>query len=266
MKIVTLVENTVYKKNLLAEHGLSFFIETDNRRILFDTGQSDAFIHNAGVLGIDLTTIDALVLSHGHNDHTGGLYHFLALNSKAKVYCKPELFYKKYNKFGEFIGTEYVEQQLRNRLVYVTQNTQLFKGLWIIPQTTIYDAKDTSVGYLKIDAGNGPEQDTFPDELFLAITRNQMLSIVSSCSHLGITNIVQTARSTFNLPLNFILGGLHIKDCAPEHYAMIFDYLNQAAPKQIGVCHCTGIDKYQELVAQCNAKVFYNATGNQINC
>ena len=134
-----------------------------------------------------------------------------------------------------------------------------------MPNTTIYDNKDSSVGYLKIDKGNGPEQDHFPDELFIAITRKDELSIISSCSHLGITNIVETALATFNLPLGFIVGGFHIKDCGAEHYAMIFDYLNKVSPKQIGVCHCTGIEKYEEMKQKCKAKVFYNSTGHQLN-
>jgi len=266
MRIITLIENIVYKPNLLGEHGLSFFIETDNRKILFDTGQSGAFIHNAEQLGIDIKEIDSLVLSHGHNDHTGGLYAFLALNTKAKVYCKRELFYKKYNKFGVFIGTEYKPELLDGRIEYVDKNIELSKGLWIVPSTVIHNIKDTSIGYLKIDKGNGPEKDHFPDELFMAITRNGLLSILSSCSHLGITNIVETAINTFKAPLNFIVGGFHIKDCGAEHYAMIFDYLNRVSPQQIGVCHCTGIEKYEELKQKCAAKVFYNYTGNQINC
>lgn len=266
MRIVTLIENTVYKKRLLAEHGLSFYIETANDKILFDTGQSAAFIHNANQLGIDLTQVDAVILSHGHYDHTGGLYAFLELNSKAKVYCKKELFYKKFNKFGEFIGTEYKSDLLKDRLVYIDENTELVKGIWIMPSVKIYDIKDSSIGYLKIDKGNGPEQDDFPDKLFVAIKRNNSLSVLSSCSHLGITNIVETACNTFKLPLNIIVGGFHIKDCGAEHYAMIFDYLNRVAPRKIGVCHCTGIEKYEELKEKCNADVFYNSTGYQINC
>ena len=89
MKITVLAENSVCKTNSLnvkAENGLSLFIEFDERKILFDTGQSDLFIHNAEKMGIDLSQVDYLVISHGHFDHGGGLKHFLKINKKAKIF------------------------------------------------------------------------------------------------------------------------------------------------------------------------------------
>ena len=83
MKISTLIENLVNKKGLSAENGLALYIETGNKKILFDTGQTGLFMKNAKVLGISIEDIDILVLSHGHYDHTGGLYPFLAKNNKA---------------------------------------------------------------------------------------------------------------------------------------------------------------------------------------
>ena len=84
-KITTLVENCVYGRKLQAEHGLSLYIETAEHKLLFDTGASDLFIRNARLLHIDLREVDYLVLSHGHSDHTGGLRHFLELNTIATV-------------------------------------------------------------------------------------------------------------------------------------------------------------------------------------
>ena len=91
-KITTLVENAVYGRSLQAEHGLSLLIESEGYKILFDTGQSDLFIRNAALLDIDIAEVDFLILSHGHSDHTGGLRHFLAINKKASVICKQEVF------------------------------------------------------------------------------------------------------------------------------------------------------------------------------
>ena len=91
-KITTLVENCVYGRKLQAEHGLSLYIETQEHRLLFDTGASDLFIRNACLLHIDLQKVDYLILSHGHNDHTGGLRYFLELNTQATVVCKSEIF------------------------------------------------------------------------------------------------------------------------------------------------------------------------------
>src|SRR5690554_1923178 len=105
MQITTLVENLVYQPGLVAEHGLSFYIDTGKRRILFDTGQRNAFLVNARVMGIDLGKADALVISHGHYDHTGGLNAFLKANTTAPVYLKKQVLNKKYNANRQFIGT-----------------------------------------------------------------------------------------------------------------------------------------------------------------
>ena len=109
MKITTLIDNLTYGKNFVGEHGLSILIENDKKKILFDTGQSGNFIKNANLLGIDISDIDSVVISHGHYDHCGGIMEFVKYNKKAKIYIKKEAFYnkykiKKYN--GEKIDTE----------------------------------------------------------------------------------------------------------------------------------------------------------------
>ncbi len=107
MKITCLVNNFSKNKDLIDEHGLSFFIEKDNIKILFDTGLEKALFNNAKVLDISLKDIDYVVLSHGHNDHTGALREFLEINSKAKVVAHKEIFIEKCSKgTGEmkFIG------------------------------------------------------------------------------------------------------------------------------------------------------------------
>jgi len=86
IRITVVVENTVHRRDLLGEHGLAFWIETDGRRILFDTGQGMALAHNANALGLDLSTVDTVVLSHGHYDHTGGLHAELGRFHGATIY------------------------------------------------------------------------------------------------------------------------------------------------------------------------------------
>ena len=96
MKVTILTENTVYKRGLLAEHGLSLLIDTGRRRYLFDTGQSRVFLHNAVKLGIDLKGLDGVILSHGHYDHGGGLEYWQELGD-APIYIQEKAFEKKYN-------------------------------------------------------------------------------------------------------------------------------------------------------------------------
>ena len=97
MKITTLMENTACSPEFACEHGLSLYIETGKRKLLFDAGQSGAFAENAGKLGIDLRQVDAFVLSHGHYDHGGGLPRFLEVNRQAMIYVNQFAFEPHYH-------------------------------------------------------------------------------------------------------------------------------------------------------------------------
>jgi 7,8-dihydropterin-6-yl-methyl-4-(beta-D-ribofuranosyl)aminobenzene 5'-phosphate synthase len=263
MKITTLIENLVYSPKLVAEHGLSLYIETGNQKILFDTGQTGLFIQNAKALGISIEDIDSLVLSHGHNDHTGGLYTFLENNSKAKVYAKRDILVPKY-KGNRFIGTPVNEALLKDRLVFVDHTIELNKDVFIFPDIPIQHPLDTNFKGFKINTGQRIDPDEFNDELFMAIRQNDHINIITACSHRGITNICTTATEYFKLPIRLVLGGFHIKNCGTEQYLHLTDYLKKLQPKSLGVCHCTGIEKYAELKRDCEANVFYNFTGHEV--
>ena len=104
MKIISLLENTTRREDMLTEHGLSLYIETDTHKILFDMGQTDAFYENAKTLGVDISAVDFAVVSHGHYDHGGGLAKFLEVNSHAPVYIMRDAFLPHYNAKGKYIG------------------------------------------------------------------------------------------------------------------------------------------------------------------
>jgi 7,8-dihydropterin-6-yl-methyl-4-(beta-D-ribofuranosyl)aminobenzene 5'-phosphate synthase len=264
MKIVTLIENLVYKKELYAEHGLAFFIETEHKKILFDTGQSGMFIQNAKILGINIEDIDVLILSHGHYDHTGGLYPFLKINSRAKVYAKRKIFTPKYSGRSRFIGTLFNEELLKNRLVFVDEITEIAEDVFIMPEISIVNANDTHFNGLKIKQDGKYFQDVFDDELFLAIKKNEKINIVTACSHRGITNICTAAICQFGLPVGLILGGFHLKDCTAVQYEYIINYFRDLQPESMGVCHCTGIERFADLHHDCKSDLFYNRTGDEI--
>ena len=107
MRIVSLVDNISERSDIGSEHGLSFYIETTNHKILFDLGASALFSKNAEILGIDLELVDTVIISHGHYDHGGGLKHFMTINQKAKIYIKKEAFLDYYSIKED--GFEYIE-------------------------------------------------------------------------------------------------------------------------------------------------------------
>jgi len=264
MKITILIENLVYKQGLVAEHGLSIYIETENRKILFDTGQTGLFIQNAQKLGIAIEDVDILVLSHGHYDHAGGLYPFLEINNKAKVFAKKDIFTPKYHGRNRFIGTLRNERQLKDRLIYVDAPTEIADNVFIMPNIIIHNSLDTHFNGMYKKVGSEFVPDEFEDELFLVLKQNEQINIVTACSHRGITNICTTATDQFKLPVGLILGGFHMKNSTKEQSEQIIHYFRQLQPKSISVCHCTGVEKYADLSNDLNFNVFYNFTGNEV--
>jgi 7,8-dihydropterin-6-yl-methyl-4-(beta-D-ribofuranosyl)aminobenzene 5'-phosphate synthase len=263
MKIVTLIENLVYTRGLIAEHGFSVYIDIGNKKILFDTGQSGAFISNAEKLGIDITDIDAVIISHGHYDHIGGLSEFLNKNKKSKIYLKSTTLTPKYHN-NTFIGTTIDLKKLGDRVEYVEDVTEIDGGLFIIPTIPVIDTLDTSFSNFYIQKEDHREDDQFQDELFIAITKNSKLSIISSCSHRGITNIVREAVREFKMPVYLILGGFHLSKCKEEQLDAVISYLKEINPEYLGISHCTGVEKHTQFTIEFPGKTFYNSTGNSI--
>ena len=128
MKITVLVENTTSNADFIAEHGLSLLINSNEKTILFDCGQTDAFIKNAKTLGVDLSQVDFLILSHGHYDHGGGLKDFLKINKKATLYLPQNAFDGHYNGVEKYIGlnTTLLDE---NRIVIVDDQLKIADGI-----------------------------------------------------------------------------------------------------------------------------------------
>lgn len=264
MKIITLMDNLVYDKNLVSEHGFSLYIEMNNKNILFDTGQSGNFIKNADVLNVDISKIDHCIISHGHYDHTGGLLEFIKYNKKAKIYLKEECLSTKYKLKKEYIGIPFNKNIFENRLVFTNDIVEILKDIFIMPEIRIYYKEDLHFKNTFIKDKNKFIHDEFLDEQFLVIKNNDFLTIISGCSHNGITNIIQTTIDYFNLPVEMVLGGFHLKDEKEETIVKIAEKLNEFNIKKIGVSHCTGIDKFSILKNTLGNIIFYNYTGKNI--
>jgi len=265
MQLTTLIENYVEQKSLLAEHGLSILIDTGAKKILFDTGQTDNFLLNAKALGIDVVDIDYVVLSHGHYDHTGGLIAFLKANKKAFIFCKKALFIPKYNNVDKFIGIIWHDELMCGRFRFIDQVTELEPNIFIMPDTHIYNAVDTHFKDLKIKINDCLVEDKMEDELFIAIRHENSISLLTACSHRGISNICTTANDYFKLAIYSITGGFHLKHCTRKQYNFIVDYFNKMEPAIIGTCHCTGVEKFSQLQRDLKNQMFYNYTGRCIN-
>jgi 7,8-dihydropterin-6-yl-methyl-4-(beta-D-ribofuranosyl)aminobenzene 5'-phosphate synthase len=263
MTITVLIENLVYQKQLIAEHGLSFHIEHEEKIFLFDTGQGENFIHNANKLAIDLAKVDFLIISHGHYDHIGGIHSFLKINNKAKILLKKQALYPKY-KNKEFIGLTDIGHLPKERIEFIDSVREVGENLFVMPNIKEYYAIDTHKKDFNYQILNEVLPDTFDDELFLCYQKINELTVLSSCSHNGITNIVDTAKNYFKNPVTNVLGGFHTKEATDEKMSHIINYLNENKITNLQVCHCTGIDKYVQLKQVCSATIKYLSTGNKV--
>ena len=189
IQITTIIDNHSPSAPLYGEHGLSILIEANNKKILMDVGQSNLFAENAKTLGIKLEEITDLIISHGHNDHTGGLPAFLDKNTTANIYMHPAALNNKLN-INQYIGIPpHLKTTLTQKATMITTNTEIRKNIHLISNTKIYHQELTNFQNMFIDENGENKTDTFEDELFIAIIKNNQVNIITGCAHKGITNI-----------------------------------------------------------------------------
>lgn len=262
MEITTLIDNVVYGNNLSGEHGFSLFIRAGDRCIVFDTGQSGQFIKNAMTLGVDIKSVNVVIISHGHYDHTGGLHHFCQENKTAKIYIQPQARGMKYKNKSRHIGIPFQSHLFENRFTEINVPVALSENIHIIPTIDIHYLEDTHFKGMYVKSGDNWEDDDFQDEQILVIIHNQSLVLISGCSHRGITNIIETAMRHFKLPVYAVFGGFHLKDETPETVSFIIEKLGSYKIPLIGVSHCTGMEAYARIRNELpHSRVFYNYTG-----
>ncbi|WML67028.1 MAG: 7,8-dihydropterin-6-methyl-4-(beta-D-ribofuranosy l)-aminobenzene-5'-phosphate synthase [Methanoregula sp. SKADARSKE-2] len=267
LSLTVLTDDTKSPDNIFAgEFGLSFFLETGGKKILFDTGYSDVFLANAGIMGINVGNLDYVVLSHGHNDHTGGLIplsRYLAEKRDGAGTGKvPELIahtrclYPKPKgqdpNTGSILSEDEVKQtfstNLSDKPVWITDDL-VFLGE--IPRRFPYER--TEPGDRRIIFPDGSvKPDLLLDDSALAFRSGAGLVILSGCSHAGISNIAEYALEVCEERMvTDIIGGLHLLSPEPERLARTGKYLNRLHLKALHVCHCTSADARVTLADYC---------------
>jgi len=269
IRITTLVENTASGAELLAEHGLSFWIEYGDKRILFDTGQSDILIKNAKVLGIDLAGTDAVILSHGHYDHTGGLAAVLDIATKAKIHLHPVAVEPKFSKKAsgaKSIGMpDSALKAIKNREVIWTETpTQIFPGMKVTGQVPRRNDFEDVGGAFFLDE-NYQKPDELLDDQTLFIETPKGLVVVFGCAHAGVVNILHyIADLTEKKQFYAALGGMHLLRASKERIEQTENVFRDYNLQKIGPAHCTGNKAVEKFKSAFPEQCLACSVGTQI--
>ncbi len=247
-RLTCLVEDTVNRPQLLAEHGLSILLEAEGEAILFDTGQSDLVVRNAEKMGVELSGVSKVALSHGHYDHTGGLLEVLRLAPEAMVFGHPAIFHKKYvrEKDGSWrpTGIPFSRSELEqscNGLHLDTIFQEISPGVFLsgeIPRETNFEEEEPS--FFR-DAGEGMKPDSMPDDQALIVDTSQGLVVIVGCAHAGVANTLRHVRERFpDRSISTLVGGMHLSNAPTERLFRTTEALKEANVRRICAGHCTG--------------------------
>jgi len=270
--LTTLSENTA-KYGFLAEWGLSILVEVDGLKILVDTGLSFSAVHNAQLMGINLSTIDRIVLSHSHPDHTGGLREVLKIKGEVEVIAHPDILTPKYVRRDEksqerYIGIPFSREELENlgahfrletKPVYIT-NQIMTTGE--IPMLSDYE----DIGYnhfVKKDESLYP--DYIDDDMALVIDTDFGLVVILGCAHRGIVNTLHHAQNLTGKELVYaVIGGTHLIHASEERIEKTIADLREMGIQRLGVSHCTGFRASARLYQEFEDIFFLNNAGTRI--
>lgn len=272
LKITTLIENTPSQNPALSnEHGLSLYIETEDIKILFDTGQSGAFIGNAEILQKDLTTLDYMIISHGHFDHSGGVHKVLdILGKQTNMIVGSEFFVKKYKDMQDgtyfFAGNSNTEEsiaakdikltKLAAEMIYLTDHVVLFHHF---PYHSSFEHPNP---YFVVEEKEGYTLDLFSDEIALGIITEKGLVVIVGCSHAGIVNILSEIEKKMNMHIHAVIGGTHLVDADEDRIQKTMEYFDEKKIEVVAVSHCTGEKACALLSEHYGKKFIVNNTGN----
>jgi 7,8-dihydropterin-6-yl-methyl-4-(beta-D-ribofuranosyl)aminobenzene 5'-phosphate synthase len=272
-RLTTLSENTAFAwpRGLLSEWGLSVLVEREDQSILLDTGASISAARNGLLLGVDWHRIDALVLSHGHYDHTGGLREVMSkINKRVRVLAHPDVFDAKYVQISQdetpvYIGVPFQRAELESLgadfhltadPVWVTDNV-VTSGE--IPMVTDYETIDPGLCTRR----NGElVPDPVADDQALFIKTDKGLAVILGCAHHGMINTLRHAQGVTGVEhIHTVIGGTHLFRASEIQMEMTIAELKEIGVERLGVSHCTGMGAAARLAQEFGQKFFFNNTG-----
>lgn len=251
VKITTICENRTPRSGLLGEHGLSMLLETRGKKILFDTGAGTTLACNAARLGLDLTRLDAVALSHGHYDHTGGLKWVLGTQVPATlaVYGHPDMLSEKYaSRNGgapEYIGVPWKRadmEALGARFCLDRGPADLGGGITSTGEIPRAPRAAEPEPYFLVREGGHFAEDRLLDDQALVVECSAGLIVLLGCAHAGLIETLQHVLSLAGRKRIYaLLGGTHLLGAPEDRLNEIVAALRLLGPELVAPCHCSGM-------------------------
>ncbi len=249
LEVTVLAEERSAVPGLAMEHGLSLFLDRDGRKLLFDTGQGPTAADNARRLGIDLTDIEGIVLSHGHYDHTGGLKSILGISGPKKIFTHPGVFGRKQYRVREgksprYIGIPDTAVALEKQggiLDFSSRMREIFPGIFLSGEVARSTRGEGDEPFLTVREGRKYLPDPFREEQFMAIMTREEMILITGCCHAGLTNTVLHAHTLWSgRKVASVIGGLHLRSADHSVLAGVVRLLKKEGTEKIFAGHCTG--------------------------
>lgn len=253
MELIVLAENeTDGTPHLLGEHGLSLLVLAHGRRVLFDTGATDALVSNAKVLGLadHLAQLDAIVVSHGHYDHAGGLAAVLEIARKpTPVHVRPGFFKSRLSLRAEApraIGVPFERRFLEGhggRFIQEAGHREILPGFWLSGEIPLREETEAGEAGLMLGAARDhAAADHFSDEHALAVKTERGLAVLVGCSHRGLVNSILAAKGAAGeAAVDIVFGGAHLRSASEEHADWAARRTSELT-QEVALGHCTGKD------------------------
>lgn len=276
--VTTLVENTAGTPFTMGEWGQSLLVEADGQKILFDTGPTSMITKNAAALGVDIGSVDKIVLSHGHYDHTGGLQEVLTKILESgkhpggiEIIAHPDIFTPKHfyikDLVEKYVGIPFPRKELEAlgaRFNLTNEPVKLSENMLTTGEVEITVDFEKIDKDLHVKEGESQVHDKLADDLGIIIKTDQGLVLLLGCAHRGIVNTLLHAQKVTGIKeIYAVIGGTHLISADKEQMQSTIQALKGFNIKKLGASHCTGLKSAAILAHEFEGAFFFNSAGTK---